>query len=103
MAQIANLDRLTLDSRVGARPSGMSYLRTNVGGLSVDCYGRRIAFPPRVSEALRFALNTSEFAVRELPGDLDDAGKLTLVRRLVREGLLMALGTYLEATHGCGS
>jgi ribosomal protein L16 Arg81 hydroxylase len=89
MAQIANLDRLTLDSAVGARTGVISYLRTNEGELSVDCYGRRIAFPAHVSEALQFALNKSEFAVRELPSDLDDSGKLTLVRRLVREGLLV--------------
>jgi len=89
MAQIANLDRLTLDSVVGARTGVISYLRTNGGSTSVDCYGRRIAFPAHVTEAVRFALNGSEFAVRELPGDLDDAGKLTLVRRLIREGLLV--------------
>jgi hypothetical protein len=93
MAQVANLDRLTLDSVVGARTGVISYLRTNGGELSVDCYGRRIAFPAHVNKALRFALNKSEFAVRELPGDLDDAGKLTLVRRLIREGLLMVLTT----------
>ena len=26
----------------------------------------------------------------ELPGDLDDEGKLNLVRRLIREGLVLA-------------
>jgi hypothetical protein len=29
--------------------------------------------------------------VRDLPGNLDDAGKLVLVRRLIREGLLQPL------------
>ena len=93
MAQIANLDRLTLDSVVGARAGVISCLRMNEESTAVDCYGRRIAFPAHVSEAVRFAINESEFAVRELPGDLDDAGKLTLVRRLIREGLLALLGT----------
>ena len=94
MAQIANLDRLTLDSVVGARAGVISCLRMKAESTAVDCYGRRIAFPAHVSEAVRFAINESEFAVRDLPGDLDDAGKLTLVRRLVREGLVMVLGTY---------
>ena len=92
MTQIANLDRLTIDSVVGARTGVISCLRTNGGSTSVDCYGRRIAFPAHVSEAVRFALNKSEFAIRELPGDLDNAGKLTLVRRLIREGLLAVIG-----------
>ena len=92
MAQVANLDRLALDSKVGARAGVVSYLRTNGESTSVDCYGRRVAFPARVSKAVRFALNRSEFAICELPGDLDDAGKLTLVRRLIREGLLAVIG-----------
>ncbi|MGH9584241.1 MAG: cupin domain-containing protein, partial [Bryobacteraceae bacterium] len=91
MAQIANLDRLTGDSVAGARTGAMSHVRTNGELTSLDCYGRRISFPSHVSEAVRFALSRSRFVVRELPGDLDDAGKLTLVRRLIREGLLVAL------------
>ena len=41
--------------------------------------------------AVRPALTTEQFRVRDLPGDLDDAGKLVLVRRLIREGLLQPL------------
>jgi hypothetical protein len=37
-----------------------------------------------------FALPKSKFAIRELP-DLEDSGKMTLVRRLIREVLLMVL------------
>jgi len=36
-------------------------------------------------------LSNSRFAVCKLPDDLDNAGKLTLVRRLIREGLLMVV------------
>jgi ribosomal protein L16 Arg81 hydroxylase len=93
MAQIASLDSLTLESFVGARADVISYLRTNGTGAAVQCYGRRITFPAHATEAVRFALTHERFAVRELPGDLDDAGKLTLVRRLIREGLLVTLAT----------
>ena len=41
--------------------------------------------------AVLHALTTERFRVRDLPGNLDDAGKLVLVRRLIREGLLRPL------------
>lgn len=90
MAQLAALDGLTIDSVVGARPNLAFYLRTEGESLRLECYGHTIKFPARAGEAVRFALAHSKFTVHDLPG-LDDAGKLTLARRLVREGLLMSL------------
>jgi ribosomal protein L16 Arg81 hydroxylase len=90
MTQMATLDRLTMDSVVGMRTGVLSHLRTDGDSASVDCYGRRITFPVHATQAVRFALSNSEFVVRDLPGDLDDAGKLVLVRRLIREGLVVA-------------
>jgi hypothetical protein len=34
-------------------------------------------------------VSTPDIRVGDLPGDLDDAGKLVLVRRMVREGLMV--------------
>lgn len=93
MAQMAALDRLTIDSVVGARTNAVSHIRTDGESTSVDCYGRKLTFPVHASEAVRFALSNSQFVVWKLPGDLDDKGKLTLVLRLIREGLVVALST----------
>jgi ribosomal protein L16 Arg81 hydroxylase len=93
MAQLAAVDRLTAGSVVGARTGAISHLEANLETASVDCYGRRITFPAHAREAVRFALTHSRFAVRELAGNLDDAGKLAVVRRLIREGLVMVLST----------
>ncbi len=92
MAQLAALDQLTVESLVGARPGVISRLGiTGAQSVSVDCYGRRITFPSYAGEAVRFALGSSRFVVRDLPGGLDDPGKVVLVRRLIQEGLVMAL------------
>lgn len=56
-------------------------------------FGRRITFPVHVEPAIRFALGQKRFVIRDMPGDLDDSGKLTLARRLIREGLLAASPT----------
>lgn len=93
MAQFAMADCLTIDSVVGARQGVVFRLQATGESDSVDCFGRKITFPPHVREAVRFALSHSRFAIRDLPGNLDDAGQLTLIRRLIREGLMVVVST----------
>lgn len=93
MAQISMLDRLGMDSVVGVRQGVVFHLPENGDCASVNCYGREIAFPSHARETVRFALSHPRFAVGSLPGNLDDAGKLTIIRRLIREGLLIVLST----------
>ena len=51
--------------------------------------GRELSLPAFVAADLEFLLEIDEpFRARDLPGSLDDEGRLVLVRRLVREGLL---------------
>ncbi|MDE3154508.1 MAG: hypothetical protein KGN76_05360 [Acidobacteriota bacterium] len=91
MGQLAVLHRLTADSVVGVRPGAMTAMRRDGQALSVHCYGRRITFPQQAADAVRFALSRTRFVVRDLPGPLDQDGKLTLVKRLIREGLVLSL------------
>ena len=51
--------------------------------------GKTLRFPARLAPELEFLVTTeAPFRAAELPGDLDEAGRLVLVRRLVREGFL---------------
>lgn len=53
-------------------------------------YGARsIVFPGLFQDALAFALKTPGFAVRDLPGKLQDDEKLAFVERLIEEGLVV--------------
>ncbi|RMA42666.1 hypothetical protein D9R08_07685 [Rhodophyticola porphyridii] len=95
LAQVARLGEMTVDSIVGARPD-LVYDIAVMGAedgkdpvISVLCYGSEISLPSHAETALRFALSTPSFRVGDMAGDLDDAGKLVLARRLLREGLLM--------------
>lgn len=91
IAQLRELDRLTLSSLVGARTGVATHVRNSTESVAVECYGRTIRFPLHAAEAVRFALSHARFLIRELPGNLDDPGKLALVQRLIREGLVMTL------------
>jgi hypothetical protein len=51
--------------------------------------GRELSFPERLAAELEFLVTTeAPFRATDLPGSLDEAGRLVLVRRLVREGFL---------------
>ena len=90
MAQMEALGGLTVETVAGVRPGLIFHLQAGRDSAVLHCGGRKITFPSHAVEAIRFALGHSEFVIRDLPGNLDDAGKLTLVRRLVREGLVVA-------------
>ena len=93
MGQLALLDSLTVHSVVGAREGVISRFEATSDSAIISCYGRNITFPAHASEPLQFALSQPKFVIRNLPGKLDDAGKLTLIRRLIREGLVFAFST----------
>lgn len=91
MDQLGLLDQLTIESVVGARGSTVFRLEKDSSSTSVYAFARKISFPAYADFALRFALSQPRFSIRVLPGNLDEDGKLVLVRRLVREGLMVVL------------
>ena len=59
------------------------------GGLGLVFEGKELRFPePARTEVVACFEADEPFSASELPGDLDEAGRLVLVRRLVREGFL---------------
>ncbi|HEV2268569.1 MAG TPA: cupin domain-containing protein [Steroidobacteraceae bacterium] len=89
MAQLTALEHLDVGTMLETRPHLIARLQTDPHAVSLRHFGRKLTFPLYAAPALRFALSQKRFAVRDLPGDLDDSGKLTLARRLIREGVLV--------------
>jgi hypothetical protein len=88
MAQVKALHGLVIESVVARRPNLAYALIEEPGAVRVQCYGNEIRFPQSAICAVRYALTHQQFRVGDLPSELDDAGKLVVVRRLVREGML---------------
>ena len=65
--------------------------RGSEGGRLCLC-GLELQFPPSAWPAIEFISVTPAFVVRDLPDCLDGKGKLTVAKRLVREGLLQPDG-----------
>ena len=88
--ELRALEDLTTDSLVERRPTVIADLRPRRdGGIRLAFEGKRVAFPARArAEVERLADADEPVRLSDLPGELDDEGRLVLARRLVREGFL---------------
>lgn len=88
LQQVMRLGEITPDSIAGARPTLLYRVTQDEDSLTISSAGRDVRLPAHAADAAMTALGTPRFVVKDLPGDLDDAGKVVLVRRLVREGFV---------------
>ncbi len=85
LSELRALDTLDLDTELERRDTVIADLH----GTTLVFEGRDLPFPERLAAELEFLVTTdAPFRGSELPGSLDDAGRLVLLRRLVREGFL---------------
>ena len=89
--QLANLDQLGIDSRAHARPDLIHHVEFADDTLTINFGTNTLTLPGFIAPAIATALGGTQFRIGDLPGPLDDDGKVTLVRRLIREGLVAAL------------
>jgi hypothetical protein len=93
LGQLRALEQLDPDTEVERRPTVIAHLVERDGSVSLVFEGRELTFPAHVRDELAAVAGADEpFTPSELPGSLDDAGRLVLVRRLVREGFLRISG-----------
>lgn len=93
LTQLRSLDLLTTGTLVERRPTVIFDLTRADGAPILTFEGKSIVFPAHAAdEVAHAALAEGPFRPRDLAGDLDDEGRLVLVRRLVREGFLRLSG-----------
>jgi mannose-6-phosphate isomerase-like protein (cupin superfamily) len=78
------------DTRVHRRRFARCLLRPADARIELVLADRTVSFPAVASVVLRAILEAESFTAADLPDDLDLAGRLVVVRRLVAEGLLEA-------------
>jgi Cupin superfamily protein len=92
LTQLRVAERLDLASKVMVRPTVIADVIDGDDGVTLAFDGKRVMFPVRVAEEVRYVAGAAEpFTPADLPGQLDSAGRLVLVRRLVREGMLVVV------------
>jgi len=87
--QLRALEELDAKTELERRSSVIAELEVDAREARISFEGRTVRFPARVTGELEYLVRVEEpFTAYELPGPLDEAGRLVLLRRLVREGLL---------------
>jgi hypothetical protein len=78
-----------VESSLERRETVIADLEERADGTALVFEGKEIRFPPHAGPELEACFAAEEpFRTLDLPGELDAAGRLVLVRRLVREGFL---------------
>jgi ribosomal protein L16 Arg81 hydroxylase len=80
---------LTLDTLFGVRPALFFTLRKSEEMVVLNVGTRTITFPAFFTEALEFALSSPCYAIRDLPGDLEDDVKIVFAERLLQEAVVV--------------
>jgi len=88
MQALKDVEKISTKSVVGCRPLLSYRIEEDDDAVRLRFHRNEINLPTYAADALRYALETPRFAVADLPEGLDDDGKVVLVRRLIREGLL---------------
>jgi ribosomal protein L16 Arg81 hydroxylase len=87
--QLRALEDLDSETELERRETVIAELDVDETEARLSFEGRTLRLPSRVAAELEYLLRVDEpFTAADLPGRLDDDGRLVLVRRLVREGLL---------------
>lgn len=87
LEQAARLRDITLSSTLRLRGGAAWHFEEKDERCLLRCYGNQVELPRFVAPAIAFALKAGTFKVGEMPDCVDGDGKLTLARRLVKEGL----------------
>jgi len=91
VGQLRALRELHPETELERRPTVLADLAVRGDHAELTFEGRTLEFPAHVGDVLEFVLQAEEpFRPSDLPGNLDEEGRLALIARLVREGLLVS-------------
>ena len=80
LSQLRELDSLTADTELERRPSALAAVEEDDEAIALVFHGKRLLLPARLAEeAASSAEVEGAFSAAELPGQLDEAGRLVLV------------------------
>jgi hypothetical protein len=96
LGELSSAEKLSVDSELRVKPTVIFLITIEGDSLQLLFEGKRLRMPVYVEPILRYIREAQTFRIGQLPDVLDEAGKMVLARRLVKEGFLQAV------TPGCG-
>jgi ribosomal protein L16 Arg81 hydroxylase len=87
---LEHLDEVAVDTKVARRPELQFDIAVEGDVVRLRFHGKAVRLPAHVAEEVRYVAESDRggFTGRDIPGDLDEPGRVVLVRTLVREGFL---------------
>lgn len=86
---LERLDAIGPETVLRMRPDALFQVQVDEGAVRLLYHRAEIEFPGFVEPALSRITEGAPFTPAALPGDLDEAGRLVLARRLAREGFVV--------------
>jgi JmjC domain len=89
LSQLGAVERLDADTTVERRETVIADLERGAEGIALLFEGKEVRFPSHAAAEVEACFEADgPFRVADLPGELDEPGRLVLLRRLLREGFL---------------
>lgn len=82
------LPSVDLDTTLQIRPDLMWRLTKDDEEIHLELHGKTIDLPEYIEDELAYMIKATEFTASDIPGGLDDPGRLVLIRQLIQEGFL---------------
>ncbi len=82
------LPSVTLTTRLRRRPDLDWRLTKDDEEVHLEFHGKRIDLPEYVEDEIAYMSKADEFTGADIPGSLDDPGRLVLIQKLLEEGFL---------------
>jgi hypothetical protein len=87
---------LGLDDLIAPRPGSAFRMHVADDSVRINYGARSITFPYFFRDALEFSLHRPVFAIRDIPGDLQDQERIVFIERLLEEGLVVRRNNTLH-------
>jgi hypothetical protein len=90
LTDLEKIDHVQIDTRVRRRPEQRWRLTTSDELVTLSFHDKAVELPARVADAVKSiaASNGDGFTGRDIRGDLDELGRVVLMKALLREGFL---------------
>lgn len=88
LIELEGVDKVDLLTSVRRREEIIFKIKPEDDTVTLLYNGKKIKFPKYVEPALRYIVSNNAFNAELIPCNIDNRGKLVLVRRLIKEGFL---------------
>jgi ribosomal protein L16 Arg81 hydroxylase len=90
LTDLEKLGAVWVDTPVRRRPDQRWHIFVTADAVSLEFHNKTIRLPVHVADEVRFVADTDgeEFTAADIPGDLDEPGRLVLIQTLLREGFI---------------